>query len=414
MHFGIISPPVPGHLHPFGALGRELIARGHEVTIFHMPDVEERASQQGLAFAAIGETDYPAGWLAGHLAELSRLNGFAALRFTVAAIRNATQMLCRDAPAALCAAGVGFLLVDQTEPAGSSIAEHLQLPFVTVCNALAFNPEPAIPPPFTGWPYRDDWAARLRNRFGYAVSHWITKPVEDVISHYRARWKLVPLNGPEETFSKLAQLSQQPPAFDFPRRDLPNSFHYVGPLRRPLPNAVPFPWDKVDGRALVYASLGTLQNRREQTFRCFAEACLDLNVQLVLTHGGGLDESAASSLPGDPIVVSYAPQLDLLSRAALSITHAGLNTVLDSLTYGVPLITVPITFEQPGIASRVRWCGAGQVIPFSKLNTKRLRTAIHEVLVNPSYKSSAERVRDSIAQAGGVDRAADLILSWVQ
>jgi MGT family glycosyltransferase len=99
----------------------------------------------------------------------------------------------------------------------------------------------------------------------------------------------------------------------------------------------------------------------------------------------------------------------LLSRATLTLTHAGLNTVLDSLTCGVPLVAVPITYEQPAIASRVAWCCAGRVIPFSKLNAQRLRAAIEQVLTDSSYKLNAQRVRASIEEAGGVKRAADLI-----
>src|SRR5947199_7327975 len=112
-------------------------------------------------------------------------------------------------------------------------------------------------------------------------------------------------------------------------------------------------------------------------------------VQLVITHGGGLDERTASSFPGDPVVASYAPQLEVLARARLTLTHAGLNTVLDSLTYGVPIIAVPITYEQPAIASRVRWSGAGEVIPLRRLTVQKLRTSIENVLGDSSFSSRA-------------------------
>ena len=63
-------------------------------------------------------------------------------------------------------------------------------------------------------------------------------------------------------YERLAQICQFPEGFDFPRRELPGCFHYVGPLHdaadRPQ---VPFPYDRLDGRPLVYASLGTIQNR---------------------------------------------------------------------------------------------------------------------------------------------------------
>jgi MGT family glycosyltransferase len=409
MHFGIISPPVPGHIHPFGALGRELICRGHQVTLFQMQDLAERVSAEGLQFVPLGASDHPPGTLAQTVAGIGQLDGLAALRFTLGAIRKTTEMICRDAPAAIQATNVEMLLVDQTEPAGGTVAEHLGIPFVTICNALALNREPGIPPPFTGWKFSDSAGVCARNRAGYAVSDWLMKPITRVIARYRKQWGLPPHPTSDDSFSKLAQISQQPPEFDFPRKSLPASFYYVGPLRRSSPRNTPFPWDRLDGRPLVYASLGTLQNGKDRVFRLFAEACLGLDVQLVITHGGGLDENTASSLPGNPVVVSYAPQLDVLARARLTLTHAGLNTVLDSLACGVPLVTVPITYEQPAIAKRVEWSGTGRVVPFSKLQLASLREAIQAVLRDNSYRAQAQRVRESIERAGGVRTAADVI-----
>ena len=408
MHFGIISPPVPGHLNPFGALGRELIERGHQVTLIHMPDLAERAKAEGLGFEAIGEEHFPPGSLAESLAQLSRLDGLAALRFTIGAIRKTTEMMCRDAPEAVQKAAIGALLVDQTEPAGAAVAEYLGLPFVTICNALALNREPDIPPPFTAWNYHPSWWARARNRAGYAIFDQIMRPVRRVVDKYRAQWKLRERGSTEDFFSRLAQIGQQPPAFDFPRRNLPDHFHYAGPLRKPA-KQIDFPWDRLDGRPLVYASLGTLQIRKEQIFRYFAEACLDLNLQVVIAHGGGLDNAAVSSLPPNTLAVNYAPQLEVLARAQLTLTHAGLNTVLDSLSQGVPLVAVPITYEQPAIASRIRWSGAGEVIPFSHLKKDNLREAIQRVLSEPSYSRSAQAIKQSIQQSGGVASAADRI-----
>jgi MGT family glycosyltransferase len=172
---------------------------------------------------------------------------------------------------------------------------------------------------------------------------------------------------------------------------------------------IPFPWERLDGRPLIYASLGTLQNSREPVFRCFAEACRDLDVQLVISHGGGLSAEQVARLPGDPLVVSYAPQLSLLARANLTLTHAGLNTVLDSLAHGVPLVAIPITYEQPAIARRVEFTGAGKALSLSPLDPFRLKGVIQDVLDRDSYRVAARRMKDAIRQAGGVRRAADVI-----
>ncbi|MBC8166804.1 MAG: glycosyl transferase family 1, partial [Bryobacteraceae bacterium] len=209
--------------------------------------------------------------------------------------------------------------------------------------------------------------------------------------------------------SRLAQISQQPPLFDFPRTNLPESFHYTGPFRDTCMSTTEFPWDQLDGRPLVYASLGSLQGAKKELFRTLAGACEGTGVQMVLSHGNALTPDALSKLPGSPLVVGYAPQFELLKRASLTLTHAGLNTVLDSLSHGVPQVAIPLTYEQPAIAQRIQWSGCGEVVPFPRANVERIRAAILLVLSSPSYRDAAQRISKSIQASGGVSRAADVI-----
>jgi MGT family glycosyltransferase len=108
-------------------------------------------------------------------------------------------------------------------------------------------------------------------------------------------------------------------------------------------------------------------------------------------------------------VVPYAPHQQLIEKAALVITHAGMNTTLAALSSGVPLVAIPITNEQPGIASRIARTGAGEVVPLKRLNVSRLRDVIRLVLAKDSYKQNALRLQNTIRHAGGVTRAADII-----
>ena len=181
---------------------------------------------------------------------------------------------------------------------------------------------------------------------------------------------------------------------------------------------MPFPFEKLDGRPLVYGSIGTLQNTDSKYFQVIAEACSSLDVQLVLSLGvSGKGPSdlcdkpllSGKSLPGDALVVSYAPQLELLSRAAVTITHAGMNTTLQSLRFGVPAVAIPLAHDQPAIAARLARTGAGFVIPPSRLTPSRLRNAVQSLLGESSeFRAHAGRVRDAILQAGGVESAADI------
>lgn len=395
-----------GHLNPFLALARELQRRGHRVTVFQMPDLASSVLAEQVDFVPIGASDHPIGSLPQSLAELGRLSGFAALRFTVRAIAQTTEMICRDAPQAVHDARVDTLLVDQTEPAGGSVAERLGIPFVTLCNALALNREPDVPPPFSPWTYRESVWARTRNRLGYAVSDRILAPVRSVLADYRRRWNLPAHRGSEDSYSRLAQISQQPREFDFPRKFLPSCFHYVGPLRSPERHSVEFPWERLDGRPVIYSSLGTLQNQKSNLYKCFVEACADLDVQLVIA---GRSPESLGPLPENVIAAAYAPQLELLAKASLTLTHGGLNTVLDSLSCGVPMVLVPLTYEQPAIAVRVARIGAGEILPLSRLSPNSLRTEIRKIGTGDSYKANARAMADSIRTAGGVVRAVNIV-----
>jgi UDP:flavonoid glycosyltransferase YjiC (YdhE family) len=82
---------------------------------------------------------------------------------------------------------------------------------------------------------------------------------------------------------------------------------------------------------------------------------------------------------------------------------------LTALGCGVPLVAIPITNEQPGIASRLARTKAGKMLQLSKLNEITLRTAISEVLSNSSYRIKAQQLQKTIQASGGVDRVADII-----
>jgi MGT family glycosyltransferase len=155
--------------------------------------------------------------------------------------------------------------------------------------------------------------------------------------------------------------------------------------------------------------MGTLQNRRDYVFRIIAESCADLNAQLVISLGGGLKPEALPNLPGNPVVVEYAPQLKLLQKASLNITHAGLNTTLESLSYGVPMVAIPITDDQPGVAARIAYTKTGKIVPLSKASAKKLNQTIKKVLTETSYRNNAVRIQKAIAQTNGVKKAVDII-----
>ncbi|WP_017314909.1 glycosyltransferase [Mastigocladopsis repens] len=407
--FGVIAPPVTGHFNPLAALGHELQERGHRVIFLSVPDWQQKVQAEGFDFYPVGVAEYPPSTLAVTMEKMSSLNGLSNLSYSIAYYKQEAEIFLRDVPSAIDAEGIDALIVDQTERAGGTVAEYKGKPFVTVCCALALNQEPNIPPFITPWNYQSSWWARQRNRLGYFTYNRITHPIREAVQLQRQRWGLPRQKRIDDASSRLAQICQQPPGFDFPRSALPDCFHYTGPLRGRSLVPTEFPFDRLDERPLVYASLGTIQNRRVEVFQTIAAACADLPVQLVIAHGGTLSADVVNQLPGDPLVVSYAPQIEVIRRANLVITHGGLNTTLDALAYGVPLVVIPFVHEQPAIACRVQWTGTGEIVWSNQLTTERLRATIERVLGNPAYQTAALRLKASCEQAGGVTKAADII-----
>jgi MGT family glycosyltransferase len=153
--------------------------------------------------------------------------------------------------------------------------------------------------------------------------------------------------------------------------------------------------------------MGTVQNRLRSIFETIAAACADLPVQLVLSLGNS--ESTETNFAGNPLVVPYAPQLELLQHATLTITHAGLNTTLESLANGVPMVAIPITNDQPGVSARIRWTGTGEAVPLKSLTVPKLKAAIERVLTNELYRENARKLQKAIQNSGGVTLAADIV-----
>ncbi|MGI2902450.1 glycosyltransferase [Tolypothrix sp. VBCCA 56010] len=409
-HFGLICPASTGHLNTMLPLGYELQKRGHRVTFIGALDAKPKILAAGLEFWAIGEAEFPSGAIAQSLTNLGKLSGIAAMKYTISLFKESAVVMLRDAPKAIKAAGVEAVLIDQVSPGGAAVAEFLDIPFITVCSAVVLNREESIPPHFTNWRYHPAWWARFRNQAGYKLLTTIAKPITQVIAEYRQEWNLPIPSGSSDGFSQLAQISQQPAELEFPRQHLPKWFHFTGPYHSPVGrDSVAFPYEKLTGQPLIYASLGTVQNRLQYVFRDIAQACEGLDVQLVMSLGGSLEPEALPKLPGEPLVVKYAPQLELLKKTTLVITHAGMNTTLECLTNGVPMVAIPIANDQPGIAARIAWAGAGEVVPVNKLSVSKLREAIKRVLTQESYKQNALRLQESIRQAGGASRAVDIV-----
>jgi zeaxanthin glucosyltransferase len=172
---------------------------------------------------------------------------------------------------------------------------------------------------------------------------------------------------------------------------------------------VPFSWEKLTGKPLIYASMGTLVNGLNNVYGAILEAVSQFQeMQLVLSVGKNVNPGDLGSIPSNTIVVPIAPQIELLKRAALCITHAGLNTTLEALAEGVPIVAIPVGYDQPGVAARIAYHGVGEFIEIGSLTARHLSELIGKVTTNPSYRDKARRFQEIMARTRGLDLAADI------
>src|SRR4029077_4692054 len=209
----------------------------------------------------------------------------------------------------------------------------------------------------------------------------------------------------------LASITQVPEAFDFENSHWPSLFHHTGPFHDGKGREnVDFPWERITGEPLIYASMGTILNGRVDVFRTIVAALAKhKDLQLVLSVGEQVDPQEIGPVPNNAIIVKQAPQLELLKQASVCITHAGLNTVLESLAQGVPQVAIPVTYDQPGVAARIADKKTGVVTSLDKLTAPHLSTLLDEVLNDSTYRNNARKIQKAVAETNGLSRAADLI-----
>jgi zeaxanthin glucosyltransferase len=402
MKLGFICLNVPGHLNPMTTLARHLQYRNHEVVFLYS------SGAAGLPFVPGPEKDH----FNENRPAVSKMQGEDALQFTAHVVLAQTEAMLKSLPAMVQANGVDALVLDTGQRYAELGAMQLGMPYVHVSNSLHLDFSGYTPLCLYGWPHENTPAALARNREGVAKVVRLLQSSNASIRAYAEKFGLsIDWEDPGFTLSKIAWLTQTPRAFDFENSHWPSQFHHTGPFHDGKGRAeVNFPWERLTGEPLIYASMGTILNGQAEVFQTIAAGVAKhKDVQLVLSIGDQLEPEQVGPVPRTAIIVKWAPQLELLKLASVCITHSGLNTVLESLAQGVPQVAIPVTFDQPGIAARIAYHKTGMVASLDKLSAAHLSSLLGDVLSDPTYRENACRIQKAIVKANGLSAAADLI-----
>ena len=395
----VLCYPTHGHVAPKLAVVEELGRRGERVIYYSTPRSQARIEATGAEFRPYAfpyEAFDPTPPTEGLFSDMERL-------------LNLTKQMLPDLLGELRALQPDYLLLDSKSIWGNLAGQILGLPAVTLSVVFALHPTLVTVEYLAPRLYGGASAEVLRRALIHL--HRYVELAQEVDRCYQTHSPNVVefLGNPQPLniifTSQLFQLAGE--HFD-------ERYQFVGPSIGTRTEATDFDMTELGDEPLVYISMGTVFNDLPDFYRaCFA-ALAELPCQVVLSIGRNLDRQTLGEAPANFHLCTYAPQLQILERAALFVTHGGMNSANEGLLYGVPLLVVPQRGDQYMVAARVAELGAGLPLFPHEVTVDRLRERVAYLLADPNFRRQAQQVAQSLRDAGGYQRAADEILAHVQ
>ncbi len=390
-------PGASGHINPTLGVVSELIGKGEQIIYYAGPDSADRIR----ALGAIPRTyephfDYQHSPL--YASDMIAL-ALKLLELSEKAVAGIKDDLLRDKP--------DYIIYDSCCMWGKYLAQHLKIP--AICSITTFVTTP--------WIVLSD----------YMIAAFLAKilagNIPSVISGRRRIINMLnSLNlqygGLIHHIFDIGQNEGDLNIVFLPRNYQPFSnrikptFHFVGA-------SVPEGRDHNDlnlqknGKPLIYISLGTVHNMRDTFYRQCLQAFADSPYQLIMSVGQHTDIAKLSSIPENFIVRNRVPQLEVLKQADLFISHGGMNSINESLYFGVPLLMVPQQDEQLFNARRVAKFGAGSYLDAKEITPENLRIQAQRVLSDSSFRQHAQDLSRDSRAGGGYKAATNHILNFV-
>jgi MGT family glycosyltransferase len=388
----VFNVPSQGHINPTFPVVAELVRRGAEVIYYLTESYRERIEATGATFRAYDQVrdDY---------FDVRNLDGSnppgaakALMETSQAMLLELLDIVRKEQPS--------VIMYDSMCPWGWHVAKILNIPSASSMSLLAFTPGMMLK--------SGDFFKIVGNVLSNAPSILkVQRTAAEIERAYGVKTPGFPdvLNSSGTITLSYTSAMFQPNAERFPH------ITFVGPSIEPRVDTTNFPFEQLGTEPLIYISLGTVINENREFYEQCFKAFKDTDYQVVMSVGKRIDIATLGAIPANFIVRSFVPQLDILQRASLFITHAGMNSVHEGLYYNVPLLLVPQQSEQRFVAGRVEELGAGVMIAKAATAAEALRDATLKISRDGRYRERATAVGESLRTAGGHVRAADAIMA---
>ncbi|PGZ99825.1 glycosyl transferase [Bacillus pseudomycoides] len=385
-----INFPGEGHVNPTIAVVSELIQRGEQVVYYCIEDYRYKIEKTGAEFRTY-ENFMPKTNINRDVNQkVNRLD----MLFNMI---SSTDRIIKDILSEIEGEQFDYIIYDHHFAVGYIIASVLQSPKISSCTTFAFNDSMSLIATYDSDPL-DKKDPLYKNCI-------------DIINKWKEQYGVIYdslrdiLNNPGDITIVYTSKEYQPYANEFD-----NSFIFVGPSITPRDNVTDFPIEDLKGKKVIFISMGTIFNQQPDLYeKCF-EAFKDTPATIVLAVGKKTDINQFKNVPHNFVLYNYVPQLEVLQHTDVFITHGGMNSSSEALYYGVPLVVIPISGDQPLVAKRVTELGAGVHLDKMSLTPEILREATETVLNRNKFKENSCKIRDSFHAAGGYKKAVDEIL----
>ena len=161
---------------------------------------------------------------------------------------------------------------------------------------------------------------------------------------------------------------------------------------------------------LIYISLGTLLNTSATFFRKCIDAFRDETVSVIISIGKTIKKEQLGEIPDNIFIYPFVPQLKILKRASLFITHGGMNSVNEALYYGIPMLIIPVGNDQPRVAQQIEDLHLGRYLKKKTLTPDILKDNAKRILKDMSYKENIIPFQKKSQATGGNAAIAEMIL----
>ncbi|QAA30920.1 macrolide family glycosyltransferase [Clostridium manihotivorum] len=384
-----------GHVNPTLGLVSELIKNGEEVIYYSYDEFKERIEKTGATYkelkADVFKRPNP-GVTNKHKSIEQMLN-------LINTTLQSSESFIKDFLEEISDTHFDYMVYGASFPYGKIIAQILGIPSVSSF-AIFATPKELIPDnKFDKGLLKDHPVMDTYNKFATNLKNTYGITIPSLIELFFNKGDL-----------NIAYTSEyfvaHPEYYD-------DTFRFIGPPIYDRKEDLDFPFDKLEGKKVIYISLGTVFSAADlKVYDLFFEAFGNIDAVVVMTAYNV--DTSNFSIPDNFIVKNYVPQSAILKYTNVAITHAGMNSTSDLIYNNVPFVAIPFGADQPYMASRAAELGAAIKLDVDKLSVEDLKKAVNKVLIDPSYYENIKKISQSFEHSGGYRKAAEEIFKFKQ